>query len=57
LLHDGSLSATSACTSHCGLFTGSDRSISALMSEKIVVFAPIPGARDRIATPVTMGVA
>jgi hypothetical protein len=48
LLHDGLRSFESSWTSRCGSFTGSDRSISALMSEKIAVFAPMPSARDRI---------
>ena len=42
-------------TSSCGAGTGSGRSSIWLNSEKIAALAPIPSARDRIATEVTNG--
>src|SRR5262249_1213903 len=48
-------SVTSA--SRCGSFTGSERRIRLLTSEKIAVFAPIPRASESTATAVTIGAA
>src|SRR5438128_11428242 len=42
-------------TRRSGALTGSGRNSSALTSEKIAVFAPMPSAIDRIATALTMG--
>src|SRR2546428_12061524 len=42
-------------TSSCGFRTGSDRSMSVLITEKIAVFAPMPSASVSTATAVKPG--
>src|SRR2546425_4106411 len=44
-----------AWTSSCGFRTGSDRSMSVLITEKIAVFAPMPSASVSTATAVKPG--
>ena len=51
------VSASLTTASRCGSTTGSERSSSALMSEKMAVLAPMPSASDKAATIETMGVA